>query len=220
MISLIICHCVSCKSNIWASTLDFHWKGLLKWVMCVYSSNRLSFPDTQSWSHALFKMQSSTLSSWIAERILISKSENKQFSPNHLSISLCRSVCGWQRKWCRVQCSTWHRTVEVLWLKDGTFTEPIVLRKLMNDSYSQQCAGTHVWDFSVCIWWGGSNRWRPVAECCHCDTYICCLLLCLFKNALEPTAETSIYICHRQEGGEGGPMCSHHGFQYMLELWR
>lgn len=45
----------------------------------------------------------------------------------------------------------------------------------------------------------------PVAECRRRDTFICCLLLCLFKNALEPTAETSIYICHRSEGGEGGP---------------
>lgn len=60
----------------------------------------------------------------------------------------------------------------------------------------------------------------PVAECCRRDTFICCLLLCLFKNALEPTAETSIYICHRSEGGAGGPTRSHHGFQYLLELWR
>lgn len=60
----------------------------------------------------------------------------------------------------------------------------------------------------------------PVVECCRRDTFICCLLLCLFKNALEPTAETSIYICHRCEGGEGGPALSHQGFQYLLELWR
>lgn len=41
----------------------------------------------------------------------------------------------------------------------------------------------------------------PVVVCCRRDTFICCLLLCLFKNALEPTAETSIYICHTREGG-------------------
>lgn len=41
-------------------------------------------------------------------------------------------------------------------------------------------------------------------ECCCRGTFICYLLLCLFKNALEPTAETSIHICHKSEGGEGG----------------
>lgn len=30
----------------------------------------------------------------------------------------------------------------------------------------------------------------PVVECCRRDTFICCLLLCLFKNALKPTAES------------------------------
>lgn len=60
----------------------------------------------------------------------------------------------------------------------------------------------------------------PVVECCCRDTFICCLLLCLFKNALKPTAETVIYICHRSEGGGGGPLLSHHGFQYLLKLWR
>lgn len=34
-----------------------------------------------------------------------------------------------------------RRGAEVLHLKDGTFTEPIVVGKLMNDSYSRQRAG-------------------------------------------------------------------------------
>lgn len=114
-------------------------------------------------------------------------------------------------------------------MKDGTFTEPIVQRKLMNDSYSQQCVGTCV--CTLVFMCGRGFRMfvceeeaavdgDPVVVCCLRYTFICCLLLCLFKNALEPTAETSIYICHRSEGGEGGPTLSHHGFQYLLELWR
>lgn len=49
-------------------------------------------------------------------------------------------------------CWAGHCTVEVLFLKDGTFTEPIVLGKMMNDSHSQQrvCVRAYIY-IALCV---------------------------------------------------------------------
>lgn len=70
----------------------------------------------------------------------------------------------------------------------------------MNDSYSLQCVGVHA---CVCEEEEAAMDGDFVVML-QLRYILCCLLLGLFKNALEPTGETSIYICHRGEGGERG----------------